>query len=438
MTNTGDKIGLALSGGGYRAAAFHLGTLTKLNEMGILPNVDVISTISGGSIAGAYYLLNMASFADFARRFRLALQKSTVSRIVLSPRFMAISFSYIGIGCTLGYLVSRGSISVAWMLLIFFLISILIITFLHNIVSLTSIKAKVYEKLFFGKSKLIDLPNSPSAAINATNLDTGTLWTFSKDRMGDSSYEYRRDGQEKIEFKVDDFPLARAVATSTAVPFPFDPVRIGKKYFVKKADAKRVSPRLLDGGIYDNQGIQKLTQSESGYRCDIVICSDGSAPFGRSFRGINPLPILNRVVQLMKRRVKTLQFVRDVYHKREYGIKQIAYFSLDWEYERCLTGFYDALQRNRVDNQILDAHEITKNFGNDVSQIAEGELLKYIKERINYYDITLTGLSSQEILRLKRIGTNLTALSSEEVDSLTKHASTLTEIQIRLYCPSLA
>jgi NTE family protein len=52
------KIGLALSGGGYRAAAFHLGTIKCLERLKLLDKVDVISTISGGSIAGAYYLLN--------------------------------------------------------------------------------------------------------------------------------------------------------------------------------------------------------------------------------------------------------------------------------------------------------------------------------------------------------------------------------------------
>lgn len=51
------KIGLALSGGGYRAAAFHVGTLRAFHKLGILEKVDVISTISGGSITGSCYCL---------------------------------------------------------------------------------------------------------------------------------------------------------------------------------------------------------------------------------------------------------------------------------------------------------------------------------------------------------------------------------------------
>jgi NTE family protein len=46
MNNMQKKIGLALSGGGYRAAAYHLGTFRALNRLGILDKVDVISSVS--------------------------------------------------------------------------------------------------------------------------------------------------------------------------------------------------------------------------------------------------------------------------------------------------------------------------------------------------------------------------------------------------------
>ena len=47
------RIGLALSGGGFRAAAFHLGVMRELHRLGILARLDLISCVSGGSIAGA-------------------------------------------------------------------------------------------------------------------------------------------------------------------------------------------------------------------------------------------------------------------------------------------------------------------------------------------------------------------------------------------------
>lgn len=73
------KIGVALSGGGYRAAAFHLGTLRALNRLGILSKIDVISSVSGGSIIAAYYgLHNDIDFDTFEKEFRKGLRKSSL------------------------------------------------------------------------------------------------------------------------------------------------------------------------------------------------------------------------------------------------------------------------------------------------------------------------------------------------------------------------
>ena len=53
------KIGLALSGGGFRASIFHLGVIRRLEELGIMKKVSVISSVSGGSIIAAYYVIEM-------------------------------------------------------------------------------------------------------------------------------------------------------------------------------------------------------------------------------------------------------------------------------------------------------------------------------------------------------------------------------------------
>lgn len=75
----GKKIGLAMSGGGYRAAAYHMGTMRALRKLGILGNVDVISSVSGGSIMAAYYVLNMdKGFETFEKSFK-AISKSMTS-----------------------------------------------------------------------------------------------------------------------------------------------------------------------------------------------------------------------------------------------------------------------------------------------------------------------------------------------------------------------
>ena len=53
------KVGLALSGGGFRASLYHLGVLARLAEMDVLRSVEVLSTVSGGSIVGAQYYLEV-------------------------------------------------------------------------------------------------------------------------------------------------------------------------------------------------------------------------------------------------------------------------------------------------------------------------------------------------------------------------------------------
>ena len=67
-----ERIGLALSGGGYRAAAFHLGTLGYLNRVGLLDRVNAISTVSGGTFTGERFVLSQAegiAFEDFYKAF---------------------------------------------------------------------------------------------------------------------------------------------------------------------------------------------------------------------------------------------------------------------------------------------------------------------------------------------------------------------------------
>ena len=51
-------IGLCLSGGGYRAMLFHLGTLWRLNDAAYLGKLDRISSVSGGSITAGVLALH--------------------------------------------------------------------------------------------------------------------------------------------------------------------------------------------------------------------------------------------------------------------------------------------------------------------------------------------------------------------------------------------
>ena len=54
-------VGLALSGGGYRATLFGLGSLWRLNELGLLNALDRITSVSGGSILAGHLGLHWKS-----------------------------------------------------------------------------------------------------------------------------------------------------------------------------------------------------------------------------------------------------------------------------------------------------------------------------------------------------------------------------------------
>src|SRR5216683_6950923 len=75
------KIGLALSGGGSRAIAFHLGCLRALNQLGLLDRVVVLSTVSGGSVIGACFQAHRGDFASFEAKIRDLLSQGLVARM---------------------------------------------------------------------------------------------------------------------------------------------------------------------------------------------------------------------------------------------------------------------------------------------------------------------------------------------------------------------
>jgi predicted acylesterase/phospholipase RssA len=56
------KVGLALSGGGFRASLFHIGVLARLAELDMLRHIEVLSCVSGGSIIGAFYYLKLRTY----------------------------------------------------------------------------------------------------------------------------------------------------------------------------------------------------------------------------------------------------------------------------------------------------------------------------------------------------------------------------------------
>ena len=124
LSHPDSKLGLALSGGGFRAAFFHLGVLRRLAELNILPFVKVISTVSGGSIVGAHYYLILLEKLATAKKlttmdyieiidcleteFRGAVRKNIRNRLFLNPfANLAILCGFSSIGARVARLYNK-------------------------------------------------------------------------------------------------------------------------------------------------------------------------------------------------------------------------------------------------------------------------------------------------------------------------------------------
>ncbi|MDQ2084286.1 patatin-like phospholipase family protein [Xanthobacteraceae bacterium Astr-EGSB] len=218
-----DGIALCLSGGGYRAMVFHIGALWRLYETGLLGTIKRISTVSGGSITGGMLGLAWRKLSfDPAR-----LKDDFVPHVVMPLRRLAgetIDADAIIIGSIL-----PGRIS--------------------------DRVAGAYDAHLFNGATLQDLPDAPRFVINATNVQSGVLWRFSKPYMRD----YRVG-----EVKRPTVPLAQAVAASSAFPpvlSPFE-LRLDPASFTPGSgkDLQRepftTKVMLTDGGVYDNLGLE--------------------------------------------------------------------------------------------------------------------------------------------------------------------------------------
>jgi len=208
------KPALCLSGGGYRAMLFHLGSFWRLNELGWLPKLDRVSSVSGGTIAAAR---------------RLA--------------------SHISI---LGGIVFPGT------------------TISEKVVA-------AYQKHLFGKASLQSLPDPASGAprfvFNASSVQTGALVRFSRDYVADY-----RVGSITKPGALARISLAEAVAASSAFPPFLSPMilDVDPSDFETegRADLQELPYTtemvLTDGGVYDNLGLETVWKN---YRT--VLVSDG-------------------------------------------------------------------------------------------------------------------------------------------------------------------
>ncbi|RXJ67692.1 patatin [Halarcobacter ebronensis] len=235
LLNPKDDLSLILtfSGGGTRAASLSYGVLKELKNLNLLDEVDVISSVSGGSFTSAYYgLYGDEIFEDFEDKFLKKPIQTTLIDTFLNP----FNWFYLSFSGRSDYV------------------------------------ADYYEEEIFGKKTFKDLrKDSPKIIINATDISTGNPFAFSPENF------------RRICSDWEAYPIGRAVTASSAVPILFSPItlknykgcsdfKVEEKKDIELSynDEQSLGIRkyydkenyeylhLVDGGIADNLGIRSL------------------------------------------------------------------------------------------------------------------------------------------------------------------------------------
>ena len=286
------KIGLGLSGGGFRAALFHIGVLARLAELDVLRRVEVLSCVSGGSIVGAHYYLEVRKLLQskcdddvtredyikivetLRRDFLAGVQRNIRMRVALNPfqTLKMIFTSKYSRTMRAGDLYEseiffRGRESEAadsrWL----------------NGLYICPVRADGTPDpdFDFKTDNWARQAKVPNLILNTTALNTGHNWQFTASWMGEppATIDDQIDGNDRLRrlyYDGEDTPkpyqqvrLGHAVSASACVPGLFEPLPLSGLY-----DERVV--RLVDGGVCDNQGVASLLDQD----CNIILVSDGS------------------------------------------------------------------------------------------------------------------------------------------------------------------
>jgi len=267
-----EKIALSCSGGGYRATAFHLGSMSYLNKLKyrgtpLLENVELISTVSGGTITGVVYALQKQQGKDFhdiytflmEKLYKVDLLKDGIKGLNTDSR-MSNSFKQK---------------------------------------NLINILAELYDLHMTDGATMSEFTNMKShlkhVVFNSTDFKNALNFKFRNlDEYGDSGTYYLpvRDELAK-EIKLSDI-----IASSSCFPGGFEPIRWPHDFVhdnapkLKTYAQNREPIGLMDGGIYDNQGIDSILKfrkkKDKPPYFDLVIISDVASPYMKPYEPTEP------------------------------------------------------------------------------------------------------------------------------------------------------
>lgn len=348
MGDGNKEFALALSGGGYRATLFTLGSLWRLNEFGLLARINRITSVSGGSITSALLAMKWKDL-DFSRDTHIAGNFRTVIADPLQE------FCSKGLDIMAGI---RGILSPRK--------------------SIGDKIAEAYAKRLFGSRTLQDIPTQgegPEFIFYATSLQTGASVRISKSSIAD--------------YKVGMLPnarltLAQVVGASSAFPPFLSPVTIEcnpddwertKGAFLYDYEEFRRKVVLTDGGVYDNMGLEAVWND--GFK-NVFVCNAG-APFGvRDNPRGNWLKQSVRVISIITEQTRALRkrTLIDNYKKIDKDGNHLEYGGAYWGI-RCEIDSYGLEDSMVQDNKTTMSLKNIRTRLNAFSNEEQGHLINW-------------------------------------------------------------
>ena len=319
------KVGLALSGGGFRASLYHLGVLARLAELNVLRHVDVLSCVSGGSIVGACYWLALRrrmmqptplTHKDYIDLVRNLIQHFTIGvegnlRKAVQPGMLAVARNVFLLGAK-GALDPEKTARAIDELFIRPLMTDSASRYMHDLPFTPSDHhAALTQSDDFHPERHNWLREHkvPVLVLNATTVNTGHGWQFTPTGMGEWPWAIheaadslpRLDWARYASAAGWQMKVARAVTASACVPGVFKPLEINGAY-------AHYDVQLVDGGVHDNQGSVSLLALD----CNVILVSDACGQLmaeGKPRRGVKSLlGYANRSMSMLMERVRLATF----------------------------------------------------------------------------------------------------------------------------------
>lgn len=275
------NMAVSLSGGGYRATTFHLGTLAYLdyrthNGKSLLENVTILSTISGGTLTGVMYALKLAQGKTFTDCFSKLYDLLSKNRLV-------------------DHALKKLNKPRSW-------------KNKYKTRDVINAFSEVYNEEFFEEATFATLQNGQKTHLQDVIFGSSELTTGIQFRLqeGPDGGLFGNGNLNIPSAAAAEIRLADAAAASSCFPGGFEPLIMPNDFgngpdsivdnsWAEKAGNKSYQPTaLMDGGIIDNQGIEGVQRAENR--------RDKDGPFVGTFifsdvssRGIQPyeVPRLN-------------------------------------------------------------------------------------------------------------------------------------------------